>query len=98
MKLTITDGYQSGTGAREGKEEEMNYEMKDEEKARLEKDFSYHPPKEDQVPRYTAIRGNAQSLAGGIMVMCPPSRERSLALTALEECVMWANASIARNE
>ena len=30
--------------------------------------------------------------------LCPDSREKSLAMTKLEECVMWANASIARNE
>lgn len=28
----------------------------------------------------------------------PNSREKSLAMTKLEECVMWANVSIARNE
>ena len=29
---------------------------------------------------------------------CPDSRELSVALTKLEEAVMWANAAIARNE
>ena len=29
---------------------------------------------------------------------CPESREKSLAFTKLEECIMWANAAIARNE
>lgn len=29
--------------------------------------------------------------------LCPESREKSLAVTNLEESVMWANASIARN-
>lgn len=29
---------------------------------------------------------------------CPVSRERSLAMTKLEEACFWANASIARNE
>jgi len=28
----------------------------------------------------------------------PESREQSLAITALEEAVMWANAAIARRE
>lgn len=28
----------------------------------------------------------------------PTSREQELALTKLEEAIMWANASIARNE
>lgn len=30
--------------------------------------------------------------------LCPESRERSLAFTKIDEAVMWANASIARNE
>lgn len=76
----------------------MKYELKDEEIARVQKDFSYHPPKEDQGVRYIEIRETAAAVALGLMQNCPPSRERSLALTALEECVMWANASIARNE
>lgn len=29
---------------------------------------------------------------------CPESREKSLAFTKLEECIMWANAAIFRNE
>jgi hypothetical protein len=74
------------------------YRITDEEIVRLEKDFSYHPPKPDQVPRYNEIRDLAKAYAGVLMMKCPPSRERSLALTALEEAVMWANASIARNE
>lgn len=76
----------------------MKYELKDEEIARAQKDFSYHPPKDDQPERYVEIRDTAMAVALGIMQNCPASRERSLALTRLEECVMWANASIARNE
>jgi hypothetical protein len=60
--------------------------------------FTYHPPKENQAERYSEIREQAFSFAEYISVNCPPSREQSLAFTALEECVMWANAAIARNE
>ncbi len=76
----------------------MKYELKDEDLKRLERDFSYHPPKEGQAERYTFLRDVARKFATDILADCPPSRERSLALTKLEECVMWANASIARNE
>ena len=69
-----------------------------EDQERMKKDFTYHPPKGDQPERYLAIRESAGGLALILMGRCPPSRERSLALTALEEAVMWANASIARNE
>ena len=60
--------------------------------------FTYHPPKGDQAARYVKLRDEALSLANQILDYCPKSRERSLALTKLEECIFWANASIARNE
>ena len=63
-----------------------------------ENTYSYHAPKGDQPDRYEAIRGNAKQFAMLIDMVCPESRERSLAHTKLEEAVMWANASIARNE
>lgn len=60
--------------------------------------FSYHAPKGDQALRYELIRDHAHDLAAFIVDKTPESREQSLALTKLEEAVMWANASIARNE
>ena len=64
----------------------------------IENSFTYHPPKDYQVGKYIAIRKTAKDLANMIDQLCPESRERSLAFTKLEEAVMWANASIARNE
>lgn len=66
--------------------------------ARIQHNFSYHPPKNDQAPRYQYIRDTARNLALTIVENTPESREQSLALTKLEECIMWANAAIARNE
>ncbi|MDY7224654.1 Acb2/Tad1 domain-containing protein [Halalkalibacterium halodurans] len=63
----------------------------------IENNFTYHPPKEGQPEKYTAIREKAKELALLIDQECPNSREKSLAITRLEEVVMWANASIARN-
>lgn len=65
---------------------------------RIERDFKYHPPKNDQTERYTALRSSARVLAEQIAKYTPASREQSLALTNLEQAVMWANAAIARNE
>ena len=65
---------------------------------RLENDYTYHAPTGDQVERYQAIRDDAHSLAITICENTPPSREQSVALTLLEQVVMEANASIARNE
>ena len=70
----------------------------------LEKRFTYHPPKDvkrgpqNQLERYKMIRDEGFSFACLIEDLCPESREKSLAITKLEEVVMWSNASIARNE
>lgn len=64
----------------------------------IENNFKYHKPKEGQPLKYEAIRAQAKELALMIDEQCPNSREKSLAMTKLEESVMWANASIARNE
>ena len=64
----------------------------------FENTYTYHTPKGDQAERYGMIRAKARELAELISVLCPASRERSLAFTKVEEACMWANASIARNE
>lgn len=63
----------------------------------IEQNFKYHKPKEGQPAIYTAIRGHAKDLAHFIDDTAPDCREKSLAITKLEEAVMWANAAIARN-
>ncbi len=64
----------------------------------IEKRFGYHTPTDDQSERYERIRFKAKVLAAYIGEYCPESREKSLSLTKIEEAVMWAVASIARNE
>lgn len=58
--------------------------------------FTYHKPTKDQPEKYEKIRDRARDLALMLNNLCPESRELSLALTKLEETVMWANAAIAR--
>jgi hypothetical protein len=60
--------------------------------------FTYHKPFGDQPARYEDIRAIAFDYADYLVKNCPDSRELSLAITKLEECVFWANASIARHE
>jgi hypothetical protein len=60
--------------------------------------FSYHAPKLGQPEIYQAIRDQAKGLALMATVNCPDGREKSLAITKLEEFVFWANASIARSK
>jgi len=64
----------------------------------LDKVYTYHPPKGNQQERYVAIRETAKAFATLTLEATPTSREQSLALTKLEEVVMWANSAIARNE
>lgn len=63
----------------------------------LERRFTYHaPPSDVEINKYKAIRANTFHMAVLINDSCPEGREKSLAVTHLEEAVMWANASIAR--
>ena len=62
----------------------------------LETRFTYHPPKPGQAEIYKRIRADAETLAHLMNYHCPHSREKSIAITKLEEAVMWANAAIAR--
>jgi hypothetical protein len=64
----------------------------------LENRFSYHAPSGNQPERYVHLREEAKHYAHTIQDLCPESREKSLAITKLEECAFWANAAIARNE
>jgi hypothetical protein len=63
---------------------------------RIENDFTYHAPTGDKAERHQWVRESGKSLAKIIAQNCPPGREQSLALTKVEEAVMWANAAIAR--
>lgn len=74
------------------------YAVSDELRKRIDNNFVYHSPKNDQPEKYELLRAKAKELAVMFLELCHQSREQSLALTALEEAVMWANASIARNE
>ena len=64
----------------------------------LDNVFCYHAPKGDQQERYIALRTKAKELAALIQASTPASREQSVALTNVQQAVMWANAAIAINE
>ena len=77
--------------------EKVGYGNQDSETIKdLENRFTYHAPKEGQPEIYKALRDLAKIYANAITAYTPKSREQSLALTNLEQCVFWANASIAR--
>ena len=64
----------------------------------IERCFVYHPPFGDQATRYRDIREGARLLARLMSEACPESRELALALTSLQQAVMWANSAIAIHE
>ena len=66
--------------------------------ADLRNRFTYHAPTPDQIPCFEQIRDAGLAMARLIVELTPPGREQALAVTHLEETVMWANAAIARGE
>jgi hypothetical protein len=60
--------------------------------------FSHHAPKGDQGERYSKIRAKILETARLIRDLTPCSPEQSQALNGLDKAMMYANASIARNE
>jgi len=64
----------------------------------LARRFNYHPPKTDETRgRHERVRDVCRAAAEELVQLTgPPTREQSLAITALEESMFWANAAIAR--
>lgn len=63
--------------------------------------FQYHPPREgsDDADRHAEVRATCAVAARRLDELCgEDSREKSLAITHLEEAMFWANAAIARNK
>lgn len=56
-----------------------------------------HRPTDEEIASIEALREDFIILGQTIEAVCPHSRERSLAITHLEQSLMWAVASIARN-
>lgn len=77
--------------------DETRFPLDEKTIAEISKNFKYHPPNGSQPERYVAVREKAKELATLIAQTCHQSRERALAMTNLEQAVMWANAGIARN-
>lgn len=63
----------------------------------LQNRFAYHAPDDEKRRRHELVRDMHYDLAEIVNDLCPEGREKSLAITKLEEAMMWANAAIARN-
>lgn len=62
----------------------------------LERRFKFHPADKSKGDRHHDIRNWCRELAFTLNNDLPDGREKSLAITHLEEVMMWANAAIAR--
>jgi hypothetical protein len=59
--------------------------------------FSYHAPRTPEVSEaHERVRQECQIFAEFLNHVLPEGREKSLAVTNLEQTMMWANAAIAR--
>lgn len=68
-------------------------------RAEMQHRLTNHPPKSAIVgDALDEVTANCISMSNVIFDNVPPGRERSLALTKLEELSMWAKAGIARNQ
>lgn len=52
--------------------------------------FDYHAPNTEQLAKIDGYRDLAKIMRDSIVKTLPSSRERSLALTHLEEALMWS--------
>lgn len=67
------------------------------ELAELTNRFSYHAPHGAKILNHSKVRQDLLYVAQEFNSLLPEGREKSLAMTKLEEAMFWANASIARS-
>jgi hypothetical protein len=63
----------------------------------LEQLFVYHPPVQDQLDHYDAIRNAGRLLADAILANTPVCGDQQAAIRKVREAVMTANGAIALN-
>ena len=75
------------------------WDQRDDLRIRLARSLTNHAPISNTiVTQFEVIRQFAKELGDEVTKRCPISREQSLALTHLEETVMWAIKAIALNQ
>lgn len=65
--------------------------------AEIEHRFAFHAATtQEKRDEHTSVRQHCRRLADELNERLPEGREKSLAITKLEEVMFWANAAIAR--
>ena len=62
------------------------------------KRFAYYKQRKGHFDICSKIRNKAKELAELINEHCPDGREKSLAVTKVEEAIMWFNTSLDRTD
>lgn len=66
--------------------------------ADIEHRFAFHPATtEEKRDAHTSVRQGCRRLADQLNEQLPEGREKSLAITHLEEVMLWGNAALARD-
>ncbi|HEY5141350.1 MAG TPA: hypothetical protein VIJ25_18855 [Methylococcales bacterium] len=64
----------------------------------IENRFAFHAAsRQEKADEHTSIRQACRRLADNLNAFLPEGREKSLAITKLEEVMFWGNAAIARD-
>jgi hypothetical protein len=72
----------------------MGFEVTTED---IQNRFGFHPATDETRPMHQEIRACFTEFADFLNERLPAGREKSLALTALQEAAMWSNAAVACN-
>lgn len=66
-------------------------------KGDIEHRFAFHPATDEEKRNaHTSVRQHCEELAHFLNRKLPDGREKSTAMTKLEEVMMWGNAALAR--
>jgi hypothetical protein len=69
------------------------------ESADIENRFAFHAaPDQEKRDAHTSVRQTCRQLADFLNLQLPEGRDKSLAMTKLEEVMFWSNAALARSK
>jgi hypothetical protein len=64
----------------------------------IDKPYAYHKPSDDGLSKITHLREAFSAVSRAIDEACPPSRQKSVAITELETAAMWAIKAVVFND